>query len=566
MGLKKKATEIVQAYKPSDLFQVLTNDFEGRHQRFVNKEEFEDLLEEIKVSPSVKSLSEIISRQQDLLNTTLGKSKIAYVISDFQKSFTNLPNLKNDTTIKTNLVPVIGNKNNNLFIDSIWFTSPVRQVNQAEALVARIRNSSENSFENIPIKLFINNQQKAPASFSIEANSTIDFTINYTSKETGIHQGVIKLNDYPISYDDDFFFSYNVANNINTLSINQEKESNYLNSLYSNDSMYVFNNVNEKNIDYSELSKYQLIILNDLKNISSGLAQELKKFITNGGSLVVFPNYAAELNSYKDFLSALNADYYLANDTANQKVANINLDHPLFKNVFTKVPENLDLPITQSHFSISKNNRTNRESLLSLQNKESFLNLYSFGKGKIYLYAVPLQAEFSNLGKHALFVPLMYNTGMLSQTHLPEYYTIGEKQLIEIGKNNLSGDHVYHLVNTKDKFDIIPHHQITESKSKLDVHDQIAVAGNYSLTDGQQTLEPISFNFNRKESELSYFTLDDLLNQTAILKNFSLLNASEKSLTQTINEINLGIRFWKLCVILALLFIGAEVILLRFWK
>lgn len=563
---KKKALEIIAAYKPSDLFQLLTNDFEGRHQRFVNKEEFEELLDEVKVSPSVKSLSEIISRQQDLLSTAQEKSKISFVISDFQKSFANIKSIKNDTAIKTNLVPVIGNKNNNLFIDSIWFSNPVRQVNQPEVLVARIRNSSENNFENIPIKLYINNQQKAPASFSIEANSTIDFTLNYVSKEKGIHHGIIKLNDYPISYDDDFFFSYSVAPNIKILAINQDKESNYLNSLFLNDSLFIFNNVNEKNIDYSALSNNQLIIINDLINVSSGLAQELKKFIDNGGSLAIFPNYAAELKSYKDFLSSLNMDYYTSIDTSNQKVVKINLDHSLFKNVFTKIPENLDLPVTQAHFTVSKNNRTTRENLLSLQNNEAFLNQYTYGKGKVYLYTVPLVQDFSNLPKHALFVPLMYNTGSLSQTQLPPYYTIGDKKLIEINKNNLSGDKVYHLVNFKDKFDIIPHHQIIDNKSKIDVHDQISAAGNYSLTDGQDTIEPISFNFNRKESELSYYSTDELTDESAGFKNFTLLKSSEKSLTQTINEINLGIRFWKLCIILALLFLGAEVLLLRFWK
>ena len=87
---KKKASEIIKSYKPSDLFQILTNDFEGRHQRFVNKEEFEELLEEIKVSAAVKSLNEIVIRQQDLLNTAEGKSKISFIISDFQKSFVKI--------------------------------------------------------------------------------------------------------------------------------------------------------------------------------------------------------------------------------------------------------------------------------------------------------------------------------------------------------------------------------------------------------------------------------------------------------------------------------------------
>jgi hypothetical protein len=51
---KNKALEIADACKPSDLFQLLTTDFEGRHQRFVSRDEFRNLVEEVKISPAVQ--------------------------------------------------------------------------------------------------------------------------------------------------------------------------------------------------------------------------------------------------------------------------------------------------------------------------------------------------------------------------------------------------------------------------------------------------------------------------------------------------------------------------------
>src|SRR5690349_19007249 len=41
---KRKAKEIANAYGMTDQFKLLTNDFEGRHQRAVNREEFISLL------------------------------------------------------------------------------------------------------------------------------------------------------------------------------------------------------------------------------------------------------------------------------------------------------------------------------------------------------------------------------------------------------------------------------------------------------------------------------------------------------------------------------------------
>ena len=47
---KQKAHEIVQAYANNDKFQVLTSDFEGRHQRLVSKEEAMTFIDEVKIT------------------------------------------------------------------------------------------------------------------------------------------------------------------------------------------------------------------------------------------------------------------------------------------------------------------------------------------------------------------------------------------------------------------------------------------------------------------------------------------------------------------------------------
>ena len=89
---KQNAREIAMAYKPNDQFQLLTNDFEGRHQRLVSREEFLELLDEVKLSPVVRLISEVTKRQQDAINSAKeinANNKQAFLISDFQKSTTD---------------------------------------------------------------------------------------------------------------------------------------------------------------------------------------------------------------------------------------------------------------------------------------------------------------------------------------------------------------------------------------------------------------------------------------------------------------------------------------------
>ena len=85
---KKKAREIAMAYKPSDQFQLLTTAFEARHQRVVSREEFLQLIDEVKPGSSVRTLAEVVQRQQEAISTGEEKSsKKAFIISDFHDHF-----------------------------------------------------------------------------------------------------------------------------------------------------------------------------------------------------------------------------------------------------------------------------------------------------------------------------------------------------------------------------------------------------------------------------------------------------------------------------------------------
>lgn len=573
---KKRASEIVSAYKPTDRFQLLTNDFEGKHQRLVNKEEFIELLDEVKISPASHSLSEIVTRQMDVLQNKGNEIKISFIVSDFQKSIANIDQIKNDTGINFNFVPLIAVQKDNVYIDTCWFETPVRQYNQIEKLHVRIKNVSDKVLENNSIKLFINEIQKTPASFNVDKESETEIILSFSSKETGLQHCRIELNDYPVTFDDSFYFSFEVAKNIPVLSINSsttditKSESPYLNKLFGSDSLFVLKNSPENKLDYSSLSNNKLIVLNELKTITSGLAQELKRFMSNGGSILVFPNPQSDLNSYREFLLAANANYFEGLDTINTKVAKVNLEHDIYKDVFDKETfsaTNLNLPIVSKHYRISKTTKNNEEYLLRLQNDDVFLSKYDVDKGKLYLSSVSLQPDFSNFGKHAIFVPTLYKIGIYSQSTQPLFYTIGSDEVIE-SANVLTGENVFHIRNLKSDFDIIPEHKVMDAKTEILVHNQITNAGNYNLFAGKDLISGLSFNFNRKESDLNCFTSDELKEQLVNknFNNFNILETGTQDLKQSLMEIEQGKKLWKLCIVLALLFLAVEGLLLRFMK
>lgn len=594
---KNAAREIALAHSPTDLFQLLTNDFKGKHQRLVSREDFLALLDEIKISPAVKKFSEVTARQYDALNKadlprTEGrgtKNKRTFLISDFQKSVSDFQNIKEDSSVKTVLLLVSANQQNNLYIDSCWFESPVHQIGQTEKLYVRIKNHSEQPIENVSIKLFINEQQKSPASFSITSEETKIIPLSFAIKESGFQEGRIEITDYPVTYDDIFYFSFSVEKNISVTCISVafpplEKAKGEggvkpIQSLFGKDSLFILTMQDEKRIDYSALSSQQMIILCELKSISSGLADEVKRFVQNGGSLMVFPPAEMDTSSYKNFLSSLGTNFYLHEDTADTKVDWLNAESEIFSDVFEqpdseekkRKAENMDLPIVHSYYTQTRFQRTSEEVLLKIRNGNTFFSKYLFGKGKVYLSAVPLSALWSNLAEHAIFVPLLYKIAFHSQPLQELFYTIGKNIPIEVATKEYPDryrDEEPFRIRGEDGFEFIPESKMVNEKNVIFENGQIRKAGNYKLVKKKEICKSISFNYDRKESDLSRYTPDELLAlcEKNALGNFSLIDSENKNISKVLAELHQGKKLWKWCIALVIFFLAVETLLIRLWK
>ncbi len=564
----EKAREIASVYKSSDRFSLLTNDFEGRHQRFVSKEEFLDLLDEVAYTPIVRNFNEVVLRQTDLQKMEPAVVKTSFLISDFQEHFLMDPIASDDTSLNTWLIPVQSLNADNVYIDSCWFESPVQQTGQNVKLNVGIQNSSKNQLEKIPAKLVVNGSQKAIASFDIGPDSEKTIELFFTNQSAGIQQGVLEINDYPVSFDDKFYFSYYVSPFINVLSINGNGENFYLNSLFRNDTVIRFENVHEGRLDYSSLQNFELIVLNELISISSGLSMEIHRFVENGGHLLVVPSIDIDLASYNEMLGAAGVCTYAEADTGKLGVSYINLDHPLYNGVFDDPPENMDLPDVHKHYILRVPSRSTQEKLMELQNGDLFLNTQAVGQGRVYISAVPLNPDFSEFPQHPLFVPTLYKMAVSSIAQQELYYTIGENELIRIESANRQPDEIYTIKKDDDMYEFIPEVRKTGHSDELFVHGQVIEAGNYSLISSGQRIEGLSFNFNRTESEMIFNSPDEI---ETILKdnnlyNVSLLQSGKEPFVQTLTDMSRGIQLWKWFVLAALLFLLGEVVLLRLWK
>ncbi len=559
---KRRAKEIAGNYGLNDRFQLITNDFEGRHQKLLSKDEFNAAVDELKITALSKRYEQIINRQKVLLAQKPAAGKMLYMISDFQQqNGPKMPGLKNAGNI--NLVKINANPQANITIDSVALLSPFHQPGATEKLLVRFVNYGEENAENISYKLSINNIQKAIGTVNIAPKSQVLDTLDFSGLAAGWQQATLNVKDFPVVFDDQFYFSFLVKPAVNVLNIGVSQPNKFIKAVYETDAYFKLNQSAESNINYNNFSQQQLIILSDLKTIADGLSQQVKLFVEKGGNLAVFLPLDADLNSYKSFFQSLQTDYPTNLIKLNLNVVSIKSNDKLFEEVFENVPKNPDLPKSNQYYEITALSKTNKKVLLGMQNNKAFLSAYQLKKGSIYLFSTPLGEDFGNLQQHALFVPIMFNMALLGGNQLlPLAYNLGDDNVVRINNTGIAERQSLKLKlkNTE----IIPDLRQTDAGTNLFLDDQIKEAGIYQLNLDRQKLADIAFNQNRQESNLSYMD-DEKLGQIFGNQN-KIIDTNTGNALININNKGISSSLWKVCLILVLCFLGAEILLISYFK
>ncbi|MGF1923360.1 MAG: BatA domain-containing protein [Bacteroidia bacterium] len=557
---KRRAKEIAKSFQLNDRFQLLTNDFEGKHQRLLNAEEFIKAIDEVKISPASRSLQQVVNRQQNIFSGT--SNRFSYIISDYQKGFAGDQQLLSDKHTTINFLKLKANHLPNVAVDSVWLLSPVHQVNATEKIIFRLKNYGDETAKNIPVKLSINGQQKAISSLTIPpGGSTVD-TLSFSGLNLGWQKGQISIKDFPLTFDDELNFTFNVNASQDVLSINGAQAERYISALFNADSYFKLTEMPESNISYQTFSNYSVVVLNGLNHPSTGLASALQSYVENGGSVVIFPNLDSDQQEYTKFLTELNLPAVAELVTTPSKVSTIELKSALFKDVFESLPAQLDLPEVKRYFGFIERSQINKENLLQLPANKLFFARYPQKSGQIYLSATGLSKNDGNLPEHPVFVPLMYKIAFSSVREQPLYYTISKDNIIESNKINLTKNQSLRLSSAN--FEVIPEVRQSNAQTRLYVADQIKKMGFYELKLADSLVAVVAFNDNRTESDMHYDEQSDLM-KLVNEEQVNILDPAKDQIGSADLVKNKGTELWKLCLILTVIFLAIEILLVRFY-
>lgn len=168
------AKNIVNAFGFSDDFVLTTQDFTGEESHILNRDQMLELLDQIKVSPNSHRFKDILTFESNTRASSSKSNHINYYISDFQKNNFDIAALHTDSTTSTFLIPMSVEESNNVSIDSCWFLSPIFKVGNQVTLFARIHNYGKEEVNKLPLKLYVNDKQKAVAAIDLQPGAFVE--------------------------------------------------------------------------------------------------------------------------------------------------------------------------------------------------------------------------------------------------------------------------------------------------------------------------------------------------------------------------------------------------------
>lgn len=559
---KLLAIDVANSYENDVTFQLITQELSGKQQRLLSKDDFINQVKNITSNAYSYSFDDIKKRQVDAMSIENFDIKKLYYISDFQKK---MGQINADSTFEVNLVHLNSPTQNNVYIDSAWLDNPLSIIGQNNKLLIKIKNEGSEPIEKLRVSMLVNGQQKALTDNSIPAHASIMDTINFNQNTKGWNNVEISFDDFPIEFDNHYYASFYVNDAIHLLNIDATGTNKYLNALANFTAFFKTTNASINQIDYSIFGQQQLIILSNIKEVSSGLQAEIKKYVEQGGHVVFFPSKEANLISLNQFFQSLNIASFSTANTFNREVNYINTNASLMSDIFESKQQNITLPKTNYSFNTA-NTLSNSEKLMTYKDGQAFLTQYNIGKGRMYVFSVPLDVSICDLPINALFAPIIFKMAIDGQLTTAIQYEIGAKNNIEFS-NTITPNAENMLYVVGNNLEFIPEQNSLQNNLQINVREQIVQAGTFSLISksSKENLAYFSMNYNRSESIMDFYTKADLQN---IYSNnqVKIYDGNTGTISHSVRENNDGIVLWKVCIIFALLFILLEILLIRFWK
>lgn len=559
---RQSARDLVHKLNPSCRYLLMTNSFEIQNEYPMNQEEMLDQLDRMNTDGSPVPLGAVMDRFGMLARQHGFATSTLFVYSDFQRNTFELAAAQVDTAMHIVVVPMTPEFKNNIYIDSVWLTSPIVQPGLTNDLNVRVVNQGDKEVKGLPIAFMMNGAMAASTTVDLEKNGSADLEMQFVVEGSGDQRCSVSLTDHPITFDDTFDFVIGVRPNLSVVELGDEATPCAL--VFDEDEQFSYTLMQPSRFDLGQMAQAQLLIVNETALLNETLCQTLLDAASEGASLMVFPS--VDDPKHNQFLYEKLGLKLMETDTNQTAVEDMAVQHDFFNDMIVNLPQHPDLPKVKQHVRLKTNGAAS--ALMTLQNGDPLLLSASVGKGQAFVFTTALSPEWSNLSDNDLFVPTLIKTALLGTHTGCMAYTLGVDKMLMLNDVNLAGDHKFRFVNDDQSLVSMPSSVVRNGKVYLYLNDNLPASGFYDLWDNDSTIRLTAWNESRVESRMDFVSREEV-GKVFADKGFNVaavLDTSDFATDDWVEAMARQSSMWKYFILVALIALLGEIAVLRFWK
>lgn len=558
---RQEAVQFLQQLPSTAQVQIISNAFAPQEQRFYPPSLAIELVDQIESHPAYRRWEEIEQRIEQALeqaqDNKVGQHRVL-IYSDLQASAVGNWRQQSDSSWHwqiRQLRPI--SPANNLTIDSLWFERPVFQPGFNQTLVARIKNYGSELQSKVKADMTLNGQKVGFGTTDVPASASATVRIPFPIRSREAYAGQLSINNAGANFDDRLFFQFNTRQKAPVMIAGFDQNNLEWSGLFE-DSLFQRSNYALANLDYQAIPSQDLTVLQLNQSVSSGLERSLEKSLANGGNIFLFPSAEAPQH-LAALLSRWGLDVSDSYQESTLLSATIDLEDPYFDQVFIDTPENPDLPGVTRYLELP---RAKGNALLTLANDRPLILRKSRLAGELFISAVPLDRQYSNLVNHPILNPILLNAALF-QGQAPLPYLRAGKSNERLLFANMGPEPLKDQVVKASVVDqvYIPPQDIKGQQFSIGLPPEAVAPGNYPLLLERDTVGFLSINLDARESDLSYLSKEQLGQS----KGLSFVEKDEHMLAAKQLDPQAA-ALWPWMIVAAIFSLLAEMILIKLWR
>lgn len=571
--LKTKVQAVLEVMKTDDKVKLQFTNHTKRttDQSLFNKNDVRNIVDDLSLSFEKGNLLPTVSESIQFLEKQKELNKEIFIFTDLQASEWKT---EQDTTLLKTwkgdifIFPIRGEKKN------ITVTRPgiERGIFQSEALidvVTEVKNFSDIRIEDLLVRISLDDEtiDQTTIQLNRDENKRVEFSSIQVKK--GWNYGEIWVQDGSFPYDDSCFFVYHHPLKKRVLLIGNELEDVQpielcLRAQDKNNQTYRVEHFIRGSDWQAKLDSSEVLVVSNYPRFSAEEIESMRDFLNKGGGILFFMGDKMNLQNHNQQFFQPVAGITLGeviksgqNAESGFSIRNTDLGHPLFQDIFERGKKEFTSPQIFQGIEFLGGDFL---SIMDLSNGYPFMIEKKVGRGKIICISTSLQTDWSDFSYSTIFAPLMTRSiGYLSAqegVHTAPN-TVGQKIRLEIRPESMHGE--FYLEDPEGKRTIVVP-EIDQDNIFLEA-ESMSGPGIYTFFHNSTLLGYREVNIDFRESNFTEITPEKI---KAVFPSSKIHVVGDmKKLEGVLSQSRYGRELWKEMIILALVLLGAEMVLAK---